>query len=95
MWQTILWLGVPLAIVTILIARKIRRQRFIYYSYPSVQQYMAHTGLGNNDGIKCRMCGSREIWRYPQSNGITTNGILGYMHQCHQCETWLYRTEIQ
>ena len=70
---------------------KSKKMHRIWSSYPSVEHYLGLHG-GNamqENGIKCYKCGSREIWRYSHYIGIKK---WGHLHQCHQCDTWLYRT---
>jgi hypothetical protein len=83
--------GSLFVIMTYFVFKKIRRRKRIYYSFPTATQYMARQGQGNKNGIRCYACGSQEIWRYPVANGVGSRKI-GYLHQSHQCGTYLYRT---
>jgi len=91
-WQLV---GVVIAVPAVVLLGnafwRAERRYEVWISYPSVQEYLSRSGQKGVDGIKCITCGSREIWRYGQDIGWRK---WGYLHQCHQCGTWLYRTGV-
>ena len=90
-WQLVgVVVTVPAAAIFGFTTWRAKRRYNVWISYPSVPEYLARNGQQGENGIKCRVCGSREIWRYGHDIGWRK---WGYLHQCHQCGTWLYRTE--
>jgi hypothetical protein len=68
----------------------------IYQSYPTVDEYLDRyfPNVQERKGITCYKCGSNQIWSQRQDYGAIYDHLneAGFLLQCHQCHTWLYRT---